>query len=75
MKDPFPIFDHAGVGEATLSRIRGLIVGHERLLQELAWCASRNPPRPPLFSVAQDEFSHDVVVDYEQNVFLSYEVT
>ena len=67
--------DHLGLSPNEARELAGLVTNHETLSQVLAWGASLSPPVMPASTVAQDEFSHDVVVPFERGRFLVYEVT
>lgn len=62
--------------DATRQRqIRERVRDHERLDQALRFWASATPPARPVLTVAQDEFSHDVVFSLSADLAIAYEVT
>lgn len=41
----------------------------------LAWARSEEPPRAVTEIITQDEYTHDVVVKYEEQVYLVFDTT
>ncbi|MCA9322006.1 MAG: hypothetical protein KDB53_14790 [Planctomycetes bacterium] len=72
---PPHVYDYARLGAEELDDIKRQVQLHFRLDTVLRWCASSVPTRAPQASVAQDEFSHDVVVPFADGLYLAYDVT
>jgi len=47
-----------------------------RTLEEvIRWAAAQTPPRPITDVVTQDEYTHDVVVAYDDSIHLVFDTT
>ncbi len=66
------IQDLVGLPEVELTQLSRLIECHQRLSDVLRWCAEREPAVVPILTVAQDEYSHDVVIPYAEDLYLVY---
>ncbi|MFT7619969.1 MAG: hypothetical protein ACI97A_003626 [Planctomycetota bacterium] len=75
MNDPRIIYNVAALDAAHLDQLMAKIPHHRRLSDVLAWAAHLTPSRKPILSLAQDEYAHDVVIDYDTETFLVYDVT
>ena len=56
------------------NQINAITSEHTTLEKLLNWCLSHTPPIRIAAIVAQDEFTNDVIVPFE-NVFLVYDTT
>ncbi|MEM7249279.1 MAG: hypothetical protein AAF533_28460 [Acidobacteriota bacterium] len=63
------------VDEATFARIEAIVAAHVDLPAVMRWCVSQAPPRDLDEVVVQDEYTHDVVLGIEGDVFVVYEST
>ena len=60
----------------TLRAVLERIVGdHHTLEQLLDWCQAQHPPQWIEAIVAQDEFTSDVIVRFDQRLYLAYDTT
>lgn len=75
MNEPFPIYNLTQFGPDAFQALIAQIPRHGALSEVLKWAAQLSPARKPLQSLALDEFTHDVVIDYSKDVFLVYDVT
>ncbi len=66
---------HGDISAALLEAARALTSTHTGLGDVLAWGAAAERARGPVAVVAQDEFAHDVVIEFRTGVFLAYDVT
>ena len=51
------------------------LAGLRTLGQVVAWGVEATPPRKPEAIVAQDEYTHDVVMAYVDGVYAAFDVT
>lgn len=47
---------------------------HLTLRDAVAWAATLDPPRTPADIVTQDEYTHDVVIEFDRGLYLVYDV-
>ena len=57
--------------ESVLDEVSGV----RSMLEALSWAATRQPPALFLEAVAQDEFTHDIVVRVTPHVFVVFDTT
>ncbi len=57
------------------AEIASTVGGHHTLEAVLDWCRAQTPPIWVDEIVTQDEFTHDVVVRFGQQLYLVYDVT
>jgi len=67
--------DYAGLEAATRSAIAAEVAGLTSLERVLNWGRSLTPPRDVEEILTQDEYTHDVVMRYDQELFLVYDTT
>lgn len=72
---PRPIHNESGLRPPVIDAVRQAVQTHARLTTVFEWLATRKPRTLPVATVAQDEFTHDVVVQFREGVFLAYDVT
>lgn len=58
-----------------MSRLDGLVAEHTSLEKILLWCMGQSPPVRFEDMIQQDEFTSDLVIPFENNLFLVYDVT
>jgi len=63
------------VDEATLASIETLVTGHRTMEEVVRWGLASKPMRLVARVVVQDEYTHDVVVPFRDDVFLVYDTT
>lgn len=51
------------------------LAGQQTLEDVVRWGLSRTPPRLIARVVVQDEYTHDVVLPWEEGVYLAYDTT
>ena len=54
---------------------RDVLQRHATMQDVLDWCRAQSPPRDIASVVAQDEFTHDVVVPLRDGLFAVYDTT
>ncbi|MCA9320070.1 MAG: hypothetical protein KDB53_05020 [Planctomycetes bacterium] len=75
MSQLLPLFNHANLDDRRLESIREAVRDHDFLAVVLKWCAASTPRRAPAAAVAQDEFTHDVIIPFDDGLYLAYDVT
>ena len=75
MNDAIKIHDYAGLDVEKAREIAEIVEKHQRLVSALQHWAAGESPAAPARTVAQDEFSNDVVFSFTPDLFLAYEVT
>lgn len=55
--------------------LRGIIEHQVTLGDVLKWGLSQTPPRAPIEIVTQDEYTHDVVLEWRGDCYLVYDTT
>ena len=69
------ILTYGDVPADALRRVSEVVAGMGNLRSILAWGAAATPPRKPELLVAQDEYTHDVVMRFEDGVYIAFDVT
>jgi len=67
--------DHAGLAAAELERLRGQLAVFSMLEDVVRWGYATTPPREVAEVVVQNEYSHDVVVAWEDGRYLVFDTT
>ncbi|QVL33756.1 hypothetical protein KIH39_07570 [Telmatocola sphagniphila] len=75
MSNPFPIENRAGLAEERFAPWRTLLRTQSSVKQILDWMFEHNPPLAPADLLAQDEFSHDLIVPVREGYWLVYDCT
>lgn len=70
-----PLEFRADLGAARRDEIRRTTASHTTLEHVLRWSFGFDPPRPILNVVAQDEFTNDVVLRWDDDLVLVYDCT
>lgn len=63
------IYNYAGISKDELSALSAELAGRENLLQIMAWNSA------VVDVVVQDEFTHDVVIRWRDDLFLVFDAT
>lgn len=63
------------VPEETRQTIQATVAGLRLLEDLLRWGAARTPPRSVADVIVQDEYTHDVVIPYDDDLFLVFDST
>ncbi len=58
-----------------LSRLEPSLREQRTLGDVLAWARSQHPPRTVTEIVTQDEYTHDVVIAYDEGLYLVFDTT
>ena len=70
-----PVTGQGHVPASEVTRFERLL-GEQRTLGDvLAWARSQQPPRAVTEIITQDEYTHDVVVGYDERVYLVFDTT
>jgi hypothetical protein len=72
---PLPITYYAAVSPTLRATIERLVGDHHTLERVLAWRQSQRPPQWIDAIVAQDEFTSDVIVRFDQQLYIVYDTT
>ncbi|MCA9638167.1 MAG: hypothetical protein KC420_19195 [Myxococcales bacterium] len=67
--------DRVGLPPERLAAIRAALAGQAILADVVRWGARAEPPRMIVDVVVQDEYTHDVVLDHGDGLFLVYDTT
>jgi hypothetical protein len=70
-----PITYRINVSPPLQAAIEGIVGGHHTLEQVLDWCQAQHPPQWVEAIIAQDEFTSDVIVRFEQQLYFVYDTT
>ncbi len=69
------LIDHAGLPADELARLENFVAGHGMLGQVVRGWASEQPPRLIVEIVTQDEYTHDILIPYRDDIHLVYDTT
>ena len=61
---PFPVENRAALPADRFAALAAAVAAHRSIKRALDWSLSQDPPVAPADVIAQDEFSHDVLVAY-----------
>ena len=75
MSDAIPVANRAGLTPAAFEPLRLVLSQQSSMRKALDWFFAQSPPLVPEDLVAQDEFSHDLLVPYPGGLTLSYDTT
>lgn len=67
--------DRAGLPADELSQLRLRVTGHPTLGHVIRDWATARPPRPIAEIVTQDEYTHDIIIVYRDDIHLVYDTT
>lgn len=67
--------NRAGIAPARLREIEAAVADQGCLQDAVRWALSRTPPRLVSDVIVQDEFTHDVVIPYDEALHLVYDTT
>ena len=65
----------AGIPGALLESIEAVVASQKTLEDVVRWGLARRPPRLVEGVVVQDEYTHDVVLQWSEGVYLVYDTT
>ena len=68
-----PLTYRTDVSPTLRAAIEGIVGGHHTLERVLDWCLAQDPPQWIEALVAQDEFTSDVIVRFDQHYYLVYD--
>ncbi|HET6777634.1 MAG TPA: hypothetical protein VFH26_01970 [Gemmatimonadales bacterium] len=66
-----PVLDYAGLSANDRAAVEATVSGHTTLSTVLQWAGAAAIEE----IVTQDEFTHDVLIPYEQGRYLAYDTT
>ncbi len=75
METPTPIENRANLTTAQFERLTRALMEHRSIKHALDWLQNQRPPLTVSDMVTQDEFSHDILVNYPGGLCLVYDVT
>ena len=67
--------DHANVSADTLNELAESVAGLETLEQVIRWGLALPSERTILEVIVQDEYCHDVVMEWDADVYLVFDTT
>ena len=70
-----PITARAGVPRERLAAFAGTLGDQRTLGDVLAWLRAQTPPRSVAEIVTQDEYTHDVVARWDDELWLVFDTT
>lgn len=70
-----PLIDHSGLEPAARQRLAAAVARQTTLERALDWGRSREPPLKVETVLTQDEYTHDVLVPFEDGRYLVYDTT
>lgn len=63
------------LSDDVLARVRDAVSAMRNLGHVLSWGAAASPPRKPEEVITQDEYTHDVIMLFEEGIYTVYDVT
>jgi len=75
MHDPLPVLDRVGLSPSRLEAIVEAVAQHYSLDTVVRWGLATTPPRFIANVVVQDEYTHDVVLPWDDTLWLVYDTT
>jgi len=69
------LIDRAGLTADELARLTALVADHGTLGHVVRGWAAERPPRLIVEIVTQDEYTHDVIICYRDEIHLVYDTT
>jgi hypothetical protein len=73
--DGVDLTDYASLAPSARETIARIVSGLTSLERVLNWGRSLSPPRDVEEILTQDEYTHDVVMRYDRDLFLVYDTT
>ncbi len=70
-----PVTRHEAIPLADFERLRSQLRALPTLAEVLAWGRAQLPPRTVTEIVTQDEYTHDVVMKYDEGLYLVFDTT
>jgi hypothetical protein len=71
----FPIENRASLTANDFAHFASAVASQSSIKHALDWLLGHNPPLTPTGMVTQDEFSHDILVNYPGGLWLVYSTT
>ena len=65
----------AGIDPGRLSSIQTALLGQNNLESVIRWGEAQNSSRRITEIITQDEFTHDVVLPFDEGIYLVYDTT
>ena len=75
MENTFSNYTDNPIPESRLTEIKQIVSHHRTLENILTWSMEQNPPKMIDDMIAQDEFTIDVILRYDEDAYLVYDVT
>jgi hypothetical protein len=75
VETPAPIENRANLSTAQFERLTQAFLQHRSIKHAIDWLQSHRPPLTVSDMITQDEFSHDILVNYPGGLCLVYDVT
>lgn len=72
--ESFPVENRAGLSAEAFASLAATLRGHRSMKHVLDWALAHSPPIVPDM-ITQDEFSHDFLLRFSNDVWLVYDST
>lgn len=70
-----PIENRANLPAAPFAQLAQALASHRSIKHALDWLTAHTPPLTLSDMVTQDEFSHDILVEYPGGLYLAYDIS
>lgn len=70
-----PVTRHAAIPAAVFARLVSELRDQRTLADVLNWCRAQVPPRSVTEILTQDEYTHDVLIAYDEPIYLVFDTT
>jgi hypothetical protein len=67
--------NRAGLLPGPLAALARIVAAQPTLMEVVRWGLAQHPPRITVGVIPQDEYTHDVIVPYEDGTYLVYDTT
>jgi hypothetical protein len=70
-----PVYREDGSGDALIAAVVAAVQPLQTLSDVLSWARASSPDRTPRAIVTQDEYTHDVVLRFDERTYLAFDTT
>lgn len=75
MSETIAVENRAGLAPADFDRLHAELAAQTSMQRVLTWFSAQTPPLAADDLIAQDEFSHDLLVPLSEQTYLSYDTS
>lgn len=75
MHEQLHVANASGLPAERFERVAASLRHHTSLQSVLEWCRAQSPPKDLSAVVVQDEYTHDIVLELEGELFAVYDAT